>query len=79
MTDTFGMLHLVFKRNRAPPLPGHIPLGQQMRGAVCGEVIQQHHICTCTDKTLVTLTKQDLFMFKYINYHKQENNLCNQL
>lgn len=45
MMDTFGMLHLVFKCDRAPPLPGRIPVVVWVGGAVCGEVIQQHHVC----------------------------------
>lgn len=51
-THTFGMLHLVFKGDRAPPLPGQVAwmVMMEMRGAVRGEVVQQHHICACSDK-----------------------------
>lgn len=34
VTDTFGMLHLVFKGDRAPPLPGRIPMIQGVGGAI---------------------------------------------
>lgn len=49
MKGTFGMLHLVFKGDRAPPLPGRIPVVLLlMRGGVVdGEVVQQHHVCAC--------------------------------
>lgn len=52
MTDTFGLLHLVFKGDGAPPLPGRIPVDLLVGGAVCGEVIQQHHVCACVGETL---------------------------
>ena len=47
MTDTFGMLHLVFKGDRAPPLSGQVPVLLLLGGAVNREVIQQHHVCAC--------------------------------
>lgn len=50
MTDTFGMLHLVFKGDRAPPLPRRISVLLQMGGAVDGEVIQQHYVCACRQR-----------------------------
>lgn len=50
MTDTFGMLHLVFKGDRAPPLPRRISVLLQMGGAVDGEVIQEHYVCACRQR-----------------------------
>ena len=53
---TFGMLHLVFKSDGAPPLSGQVPVVLWMGGAVCGEVVQQHHVCAWEEHT--TGTKQ---------------------
>lgn len=47
MAHTFGMFHLIFKGNRAPPLHGLVVAVQMMGGAVCGEALQQHHIGAC--------------------------------
>ena len=44
------MLHLVFKGDRAPPLPGQIPMVLWVGGAICGEVIQQHHVRACVEE-----------------------------
>lgn len=42
------MLHLIFKGDGAPPLHRQVVTTVlMMGGAVCGEVLQQHHIGAC--------------------------------
>lgn len=42
------MLHLIFKGDGAPPLHRQVVnTVLMMGGAVCGEVLQQHHIGAC--------------------------------